>query len=105
MRKGTLYGVGVGPGDPDLMTLKAARILQRAKVIAYFAKRGKESNARSTAASCIAAEAEQLALAYPFTVELAPQHPEYIAAMRAFYDGAAAQIARRLDVGSDVAVL
>lgn len=105
MRKGTLYGVGVGPGDPELMTLKAARILQQAQVIAYFAKRGKDSNARSTAAQFIGADAEQLALAYPFTVELAPNHPEYISAMRAFYDGAAAQIAERLEAGSDVAVL
>lgn len=105
MRKGTLYGVGVGPGDPDLMTLKAVRILQQSKVVAYFAKRGKEGNARSTAAQFIGPGAEQLALAYPFTVELSPRHPEYIAAMRAFYDAAAAQIAERLEAGSDVSVL
>jgi precorrin-2/cobalt-factor-2 C20-methyltransferase len=105
MRKGTMFGVGVGPGDPELMTLKAARILQQSKVIAYFAKRGKESNARSTAAQFIGAAAEQLALSYPYTVELSPRHPEYIAAMRTFYDAAAAQIAERLEAGSDVAVL
>ena len=37
---GTLYGVGVGPGDPELLTMKAVRILAAAPVIAYFAKRG-----------------------------------------------------------------
>ena len=105
MRKGTLFGVGVGPGDPELMTIKAARILERSGTIAFFAKRGKEGNARTTAAQFIRAEAELLPLAYPFTVELSPRHPEYIAAMRGFYDDSAAQIARRLDAGGDVAVL
>jgi precorrin-2/cobalt-factor-2 C20-methyltransferase len=105
MRKGTLFGVGVGPGDPELMTIKAVRILERAPAIAFFAKRGQPGNARTTAAQFIGAQAELLALSYPFTVELSPRHPEYIAAMRSFYDDSAAQIARRLSAGSDVAVL
>ena len=41
MATGKLYGVGVGPGDPELMTLKAARILEASKVVANFAKKGK----------------------------------------------------------------
>ena len=45
-RRGTLYGVGVGPGDPELMSLKAARILKAAPIIAYFAKKGLVGNAR-----------------------------------------------------------
>ena len=48
---GTLYSVGVGPGDPELMTLKAARILAEAPAYAFFAKRGRPSHARTIAAT------------------------------------------------------
>ena len=47
---GTLYGVGVGPGDPELMTVKAWRLISTAKVIAYLAANGSDSTARSIAA-------------------------------------------------------
>ena len=50
---GCLYGVGLGPGDPELMTLKAARILREARVIAYFSKGGKRSHAHTIAASML----------------------------------------------------
>lgn len=105
MRRGTLYGVGVGPGDPELMTLKAVRVLGEAKVVAYFAKRGKPGNALTTARAHLAADAEQLALHYPYTIEVSPRDPAYVTAMRAFYADSAARIAERLDAGLDVAVL
>lgn len=101
---GTLYGVGVGPGDPELMTLKAARILRAARLVAYFAKRGHPGNARTIAADMIGA-AEDLRLEYPFTVEVRVSDPHYHPQMAAFYDAAAETLARRLDGGSDVAVL
>ena len=102
---GTLFGIGVGPGDPELMTVKAVRILREAKVVAYFAKRGKLGNALATARAHIAPHAEQLALNYPYTVEVSPRAAEYVSAMRAFYDDSAAQISQRLAAGHDVAVL
>ncbi len=40
---GALYGVGLGPGDPELVTVKAARIIGDTPVVAYFAKRGREA--------------------------------------------------------------
>ena len=46
---GTLYGVGVGPGDPELVTVKAARIMAAAPVVAYFARRGNTGHARTIA--------------------------------------------------------
>jgi precorrin-2/cobalt-factor-2 C20-methyltransferase len=105
MSKGTLFGVGVGPGDPELMTVKAVQVLAKARVVGFFAKRGKLGNAHATAKQQIHPEAELLPLIYPYTVELSPRHPDYIAAMRAFYDDCAAQIRVRLDAGQDVAVL
>jgi precorrin-2/cobalt-factor-2 C20-methyltransferase len=105
MSHGTMFGVGVGPGDPELVTVKAARVLGEASVVAFFAKRGKTGNARATADRFIHASAELLPLYYPYTVELSPRHPDYIAAMRSFYDESAEQIAERLTRGQDVAVL
>ncbi|MGL6181001.1 MAG: SAM-dependent methyltransferase, partial [Aestuariivirga sp.] len=46
VKPGTLYGVGVGPGDPELMTIKAWRLVSTAPVIAYLAANGKDSTAR-----------------------------------------------------------
>jgi precorrin-2/cobalt-factor-2 C20-methyltransferase len=46
-RTGRLIGVGTGPGDPDLLTLKAVRALEEADVVAFFAKRGSNGNART----------------------------------------------------------
>jgi len=105
MTRGSVFGVGVGPGDPDLMTLKAVRVLGSAQVVAFFAKRGGNGNAHNTAKQFIAPAAELLPLWYPYTVELPPQHPEYIAALRAFYDSSADAIAAKLDAGLDVAIL
>lgn len=100
-----MFGVGVGPGDPELVTVKAARVLAEAPVVAFFAKRGKTGNARATADRYIGQSAALLPLYYPYTVELSPRHPEYIAAMRRFYDQSAEQIAECLSAGQDVAVL
>ena len=104
-RRGTLFGVGVGPGDPELVTLKAARVLAASRVVAYFAKRGKAGNAFATSERYLHPEAERLPLFYPYTVELSPRHPDYVAAMRGFYDDSAAQVAERLARGLDVSVL
>ena len=103
--RGTLYGVGVGPGDPELMSLKAARILKSAPVIAYFAKKGAPGNARRIVDGQLNPEAELIRLDYPFTTELPEADPAYREALIAFYDASAARLAERLDRGQDVAVL
>ena len=102
---GTLYGVGMGPGDPDLVTLKAARILERAPVLVHFCKRGRRGNARTIADAIARDPARELALVYPYTTELAPDHVEYVAALSRFYDDAADRLAGHLDAGRDVAIL
>src|SRR3990172_3131242 len=103
--RGTLYGVGVGPGDPELMSLKAARILKAAPVIAYFAKKGAVGNARRIVDGQLNPDAELVRLDYPFTTELSETDPEYITALAGLYDESAAILAQHLERGADVAVL
>ena len=62
---GTLYGVGMGPGDPELLTVKAQRILMRAPVLVHFCKRGRRGNARTIADAILRDPAREMALAYP----------------------------------------
>lgn len=64
---GVLYGVGVGPGDPELMTLKAARLIGAAPVVAYPVLPGAESFARTIAADVIAPGAVEIAIEVPMT--------------------------------------
>lgn len=94
---GTLYGVGVGPGDPELMTVKAWRLVSTAKVIAYLAANGGDSTARAIAAPFFADDVEELAIDMPM-------RPERELGQQA-YDHAAALIAARLDAGNDVVML
>jgi precorrin-2/cobalt-factor-2 C20-methyltransferase len=102
---GTLYGVGLGPGDPDLVTLKAARIVGSALVVAHFRKRGRAGHARTIAAGLIPASAVEIAFEYPVTTEIDFSHDGYVVQIRAFYEASAAAIAAHLDAGRDVALL
>ncbi len=104
-RTGKLLGVGVGPGDPELMTLKAIRALGEADVIAYFAKTGNASHSRAIAARHLRASVTELALLYPVTTELPKCSNGYRDAIGAFYDAAAAEIAAQLEAGRVVAVI
>ena len=69
---GTLYGVGLGPGAPDLITLRAARLIEAARVVAYPTLAGGASFARSIAAGLIAPDAREIAMDVPMTVERGP---------------------------------
>ena len=105
MSAGKLIGVGVGPGDPELITLKAIRALAEADVIAHFAKAGNVSHARTIAAQHLRREIVELPLLYPLTTELPKCSTRYRDALRNFYDEAAAAIAAHLDAGRVVAVI
>jgi precorrin-2/cobalt-factor-2 C20-methyltransferase len=102
---GKLIGVGVGPGDPELVTLKAMRALAEADVIAFFAKGGHASHSRAIVARHLPAEIIELPLLYPVTIELPKRSAGYRDAIRDFYDGAAADIAAHLKAGRVVAVI
>ena len=102
---GRLYGVGLGPGDPELITVKAVRLIEAAPVIAYFAKQGRSSNARRIAAHWIKEGVTELPLLYPVTTEIPFAEPGYAQALRPFYDEAARTVAGHLERGQDVALL
>ena len=102
---GKLLGVGVGPGDPELMTLKAARALADAEVVAHFAKAGNISHSRTIAAAHVRPGVIELPLLYPVTIELPKCSNEYRDAIGAFYDESAAKITAHLEAGCTVAVI
>jgi precorrin-2/cobalt-factor-2 C20-methyltransferase len=105
MSDGKLIGVGVGPGDPELITLKALRALREADVVAHFAKAGCASRARATVAAHLRTDATELPLFYPMTTELPRSSEGYRNALRAFYNDAATRIAAHLEQGRLVAVI
>jgi precorrin-2/cobalt-factor-2 C20-methyltransferase len=94
---GTLYGVGVGPGDPELMTVKAWRLIGTAKVIAYLAANGGESTARTIASPFIPDDTEEIIIDMPMRVDRAVG--------QAAYDQGALRIAAKLNAGEDVVML
>ena len=104
-RIGRLFGLGVGPGDPELMTIKAVRLLQQAPIVAYLAAKGKKGNALTIIESYLKPEQVTLPLIYPVTTEKLPPHMNYEKLVSDFYDQSAAQVAEHLDAGRDVAVI
>lgn len=102
---GRLIAVGTGPGDPELLTVKAVRALGAADVIAFFAKAGNDSNARGIVASYLTNGAQELPLLYPVTTEIHRKHTDYTSAITSFYDASAEAVAALLDAGKTVIVL
>jgi precorrin-2 C20-methyltransferase/precorrin-3B C17-methyltransferase len=108
---GRLYGVGVGPGDPELVTLKAARLIGAADVIAYpVAKRTTSPTtsrgvARTIADPHLREGVLEVKLVYPMTIEPADHPGGYEAAVAEYYDRSADELAAHLDAGRDVVVL
>ncbi|MFF9913583.1 precorrin-2 C(20)-methyltransferase [Streptomyces sp. NPDC013457] len=102
---GRLYGVGLGPGDPNLMTVAAVKAIASADVIAYHSARHGRSIARSIAAEHIREDHVEERLMYPLTVETTDHPGGYRGALDDFYEEAAARLAAHLDAGRTVAVL
>jgi precorrin-2 C20-methyltransferase/precorrin-3B C17-methyltransferase len=102
---GRLFGVGVGPGDPELITVKAARLIGAADVVAYHAAGHGRSNARAIAEPYLRAGQIEEALIYPVTTGTTDHPGGYQGAIDEFYARAAARLAAHLDAGRDVVVL
>jgi len=102
---GTLFGVGLGPGDPELVTVKAARIIGAADVVAYHSARHGRSIALRIAEPYLRPGQIEEHLVYPVTTETTDHPGGYGGAMEDFYREAAERIAAHLDAGRDVALL
>lgn len=102
---GKLVGVGTGPGDPELLTLKAVRAIENADVLAFFCKKGSSGNGRGIVEAFIRPGTLEMPLVYPVTVESDKNGEEYRDAIAAFFDQSAKDIALHLEAGRNVAVL
>jgi precorrin-2/cobalt-factor-2 C20-methyltransferase len=101
---GRLFGVGLGPGDPDLVTVKATKIISSVPVVAYFAKRCAQGRARAILERWAGDACCELPLLYPMTTETHFCDPAYREELRSFYNDAERSIAEHLLAGRDVAL-
>jgi precorrin-2/cobalt-factor-2 C20-methyltransferase len=93
---GRLYGLGIGPGDPELLTLKAYRILRSVPVIAYPTMENGKVLARAIVADFLRPEQIEVPMPLPFSP---------VRSSQPYYDIAAENLAEHLSAGRDVAVL
>jgi len=105
MSRGTLYGVGLGPGDPELVTVKAARLITNADVVAYHSARHGTSIARGIAEPYLREGQIEEQLVYPVTTESTAHPGGYEGAINDFYTEAAARLTAHLEAGRDVVLL
>ena len=101
MSKGKVICAGLGPGDPDLMSVRSHRMISGARHIAYFRKAGRKGQARAIVEGMLAEGVTEHAMEYPVTTEIHFSDPEYNRVLAAFYDQWAdtlAEIAQTEDV-------
>ncbi|AJE45204.1 precorrin-2 C(20)-methyltransferase [Celeribacter indicus] len=101
---GKVICVGLGPGDPELMSLRAARRLEAARHVAYFCKRGGRGQARAIVEGLLPPQAVEYAMEYPVTTEIPVGDPRYNALLSAFYADWSDRIAELARI-EDVVVL
>lgn len=103
--RGTLYGVGLGPGDADLMTVRAHRLLAGATHVAFFRKAGRPGQARRIVDGLLPAGVVEHAMEYPVTTEIAVDDPAYQEALSGFYAVCTERLRSLSDAGHDVVIL
>ena len=102
---GTVHGVGLGPGDPELMSVRADRLIRSARHIAFFRKKGRAGQARRIVEGMLAPDVVEHAMEYPVTTEIPLDDPRYNAVLSAFYAECRARLAALAEAGEDVVVL
>jgi len=103
--KGTIHAVGLGPGAPDLMSVRADRLVRETQHIAYFRKVGRPGQARSIVDGMLRPDAQELPMEYPITTEIPVADPLYRKTLAAFYAAGATQLRALSEQGHDIAVL
>lgn len=104
-KAGTLYGIGVGPGDVRYLTLRAAALIGSVDVIAYFAKAGRQGNARKVVSALVDGSRRELRFEYPVTDEIPADHADYRRKIAGFYAETAAAIEGEIRRGHSVGLL
>lgn len=104
-RPGTIYGLGLGPGDPELMTVKADRLLRGARHVAFFRKAGRKGQARQIAGGMIPEAAVEFPMEYPVTTEIPLTDPRYNEILSGFYTNCTTHLRSLAEQGEDVVVL
>ncbi|MFT3966389.1 MAG: precorrin-2 C(20)-methyltransferase [Sphingobium sp.] len=102
---GTVYGVGLGPGAADLMSVRADRLVRGARHVAYFRKAGRQGHARRIVEGMLAADAVELPMEYPVTTEVPVTDPRYNACLSEFYAEWTQTLLTLAAAGKDVVVL
>ncbi len=102
---GTVWGVGLGPGDPELMSVRADRLIRAAGHVAYFRKAGRPGRARQIVEGMLRPDAVEVPMEYPVTTEIALEDPRYNAALAGFYTGCVSRLEALAAAGGDVVVL
>ncbi|MEP2028153.1 MAG: precorrin-2 C(20)-methyltransferase [Paracoccaceae bacterium] len=105
MSSGTIYGVGLGPGDPDLMSVRSDRLLRTARHVAFFRKAGRAGQARSIVNGMLSPEVMEIPMEYPVTTEIPLGDPAYNACLSTFYAECTTTLKNLADSGEDVVVL
>jgi len=105
MSLGTIHGVGLGPGAPDLLSVRADRLVRGARHVAYFRKAGRPGQARRIAEGMLRADAIELPMEYPVTTEIPLSDPRYNARLSAFYAECTERLLALSRAGEDVVVL
>ncbi|MBC6436581.1 MAG: precorrin-2 C(20)-methyltransferase [Rhodobacteraceae bacterium] len=102
---GTIWGVGIGPGDPELMSVRANRLVRGAAHIAFFRKTGRPGRARSIVEGMLRADAIEIAMEYPITTEIAFNDAAYTTCLSEFYTEASSHLRDLALSGVDVVIL
>ncbi|MBY6122121.1 MULTISPECIES: precorrin-2 C(20)-methyltransferase [Mameliella] len=105
MRGGTVFGVGLGPGDPELMSVRADRLVRNARHVAFFRKAGRSGRARGIVDGMLREDAVEFAMEYPVTTEIPLSDPRYNQILAAFYADCVAHLKALVAAGEDVVVL
>ena len=103
--KGIIYGLGLGPGNPDLMSVKADRILRQSSNIAFFRKKGRKGHARTIVDTMLPANVIEFVMEYPVTIEIPLDDPAYNQTLSEFYKDCAEHIKTLSEQGTSVSVL
>lgn len=102
---GRIICAGLGPGDPDLISVRSDRAIRAARHVAYFRKAGRQGQARRIVEGMLHPQAIELAMEYPVTTEIPFDSPDYNRLLADFYDDWADRLATLAQDGHDIVVL